>query len=322
MVLKTILGSQKRDSQKGFHLTGWPAVRKLRIPHLKGVTGLPASPCQLRQPLWALSFQLLALIVFIAICQLTPAFADTIPVRQTDGPVHGFLLLQTLDGKAVGEGDIIETVKAATAKTRMILRFYDGSYYEEATEFTQRGQFRLLSNHLIQKGPSFKQAMERSIDAATGQVIVRYTDSDGKEKVETQRLDLPPDISNGMFFTIMKNIDPARTETTVTIVAGAPKPRLVKVTITQEGKTPFLIGRSKREATQYDLKPKIEGAAGVIAPLVGKQPADTHIWVLSGNASVALKSEGSLEPEGPIWRIESTSPVWPTSEAGQKERAK
>lgn len=238
-------------------------------------------------------------------------------MRQTDGPIHGFLLLQTLDGKTIGEGDLIETLRAGTVKTQTILRFHDGSYYEETSEFTQHGQFRLLSNHLIQKGPSFKQTMERSIDASTGQVIVRYTDSDGKEKVETQRLDLPPDIANGMFFTIIKNIDPARAETTVTAVAGAPKPRLVKVTITREGKVPFLIGRSKREGIEFDLKPRIEGAAGVIAPLVGKQPSDTHIWVLDGNAPVALKSEGSLEPEGPIWRIESASPVWP-SDAAQK----
>jgi hypothetical protein len=316
-MLKTTLDSQKIDPQKSLHLAGWPAARNLRIPHLKGVTGRPASPCQPRQPLWALSFQLLVLIVFIAIWQLKPVFADAVPVRQTDGPVHGFLLLQTLDGKTIGEGDLTETVKAATVKMQMILRFYDGSYYEETSEFTQRGQFRLLRNHLIQKGPSFKQVMERSIDASTGQVIVRYTDDKGKDKEETQRFDLPPDISNGMFFTLMKNIDPARTETTVTVVAGAPKPRLVKITITPEGKVPFLIGQSKREATAYDLKPKIEGAAGVIAPLVGKQPADTHIWILSGNAPVALKSEGSLEPEGPIWRIASTSPVWP-SDAAQK----
>lgn len=322
-MLKTTLDSPKiedsreKDSQKSFALT-WPWASESPKIHLKGVNGPLASRCPPAwQPVLALPFKLLALIAFIAVCQLRPAFAETIPVRQTDGPVHGFLLLQTLDGKTIGEGDLIETVKAATAKTQMILRFHDGSYYEETSEFTQRGQFRLLSNHLIQKGPSFKQPMERSIDASTGQVIVRYTDSDGKEKVETQRLDLPPDIANGMFFTLMKNIDPARTETTVTVVAGAPKPRLVKVTITPEGKAPFLIGGSKREATEYDLKPKIEGAAGVIAPLVGKQPADTHIWVVGGNGPVALKSEGSLEPEGPIWRIASASPIWP-SDAAQK----
>ncbi len=321
-MLKTTLDLKNKDSQESCEVTWWRVARKLRILHPKGVTGRSALPRQLdRQPLRDLCSALLVLLAFITLLQLKPVFADTIPVRQTDGPVHGFLLLRTLDGKAIGEGDFIETVKAATVKTQMILRFHDGSYYEETTEFTQHGQFRLLSNHLTQKGPSFKQTMDRSINASTGQVIVRYADDKGKEKMESQRLDLPSDLSNGMFFTLMKNIDPARTETTVTVLAGAPKPRLVKVTITPEGKATFLIGQSKREATAYDLKPKIEGAAGVIAPLVGKQPADTHIWVLGGNASVALKSEGSLEPEGPIWRIESTSPVWP-SDAAQKESGK
>jgi hypothetical protein len=63
---------------------------------------------------------------------------------------------------------------------------------------------------------------------------------------------------------------------------------------------------------EYDLKPKIEGAAGVIAPLIGKQPPDTHLWVLGGESPVVLKSEGPLEPGGPIWRLQNVGPSWPS----------
>ena len=49
----------------------------------------------------------------------------------------------------------------------------------------------------------------------------------------------------------------------------------------------------------------------VVLKVVGKQPLDTHIWTAAGNASVFLKSEGPLFEDGPIWRIELTSPVWP-----------
>jgi hypothetical protein len=268
-----------------------------------------------------LTSKLFVLIVLIAGSLLRPVFAETIPVRQMEGSLHGFLVLQTLDGKTVAEGDLIETAKAAAVRVQMVFHFHDGSYYEETSEFSQRGQFWLLRNHLTQKGPSFKMAMERSIDASTGQVTVRYTDDKGKEKVESQRLDLPADIANGMFLVLMKNIDPSKAETTVSAVAGEPKPRVVKIVITPEGKTPFLVGRSKREAIEFDLKTRIEGAAGVIAPLVGKQPADAHIWVVAGEGPIALKSEGPLGPEGPVWRIVNVGAVWP-SDGAQTESKK
>lgn len=236
-------------------------------------------------------------------------------MRQNEGSIHAFLAVQTLDGKTIAEGDLIETAKAATVKILTSYRFHDGSFYEETSEFSQRGQFRLLNNHLVQKGPSFKQEMERSIDTSTGQVVVRYTDDKGKPKMESQHMDLPDDIANGMFLVLMKNIDPAQPQTTVTVVAGEPKPRLVKVIITPEGEAPFLIGRSRREGIVFDLKPHIEGAAGVIAPLVGKQPADTHIWVFEASPPAVLKSEGPFEPDGPVWRIRNVGPSWPSDAA-------
>jgi hypothetical protein len=259
-----------------------------------------------------MTLKLLTLIALIAVSQVRPASAETIPVRQTEGPTHGFLVLQTLDDKAIAEGDLIETLKGATVKTQTIFHFHDGSYYEETSEFSQHGQFRFLSDHLVQKGPSFKYPIDRSIDGSTGTVTVRYTTDKGEEKTESQHIDLPADLANGMFLTLIKNIDPSSAQTTVTVLAGEPKPRLVKLIITPEGKAPFLIGRSKREGIEFGLRAHIEGAAGVIAPLVGKQPADTHIWVFGGNAAAVLKSEGPLEPEGPIWRIAMTNPVWPS----------
>ena len=36
------------------------------------------------------------------------------------------------------------------------------------------------------------------MDGLTGQVTVNYTDDSGKEKTVTDRLKLPPNVSNGM----------------------------------------------------------------------------------------------------------------------------
>jgi hypothetical protein len=69
--------------------------------------------------------------------------------------------------------------------------------------------------------------MEVSVDGPTGQVTVRTTDDDGREKVVTNRLDLPPDVANGMVLTLLKNIPSDASQMTVSMVAATPKPRLV-----------------------------------------------------------------------------------------------
>jgi len=69
------------------------------------------------------------------------------------------------------------------------------------------------------------------INAATGQVTVRYDDK-GREKVETEDVDLPSDVANGILLNVLKNISPDIKETKVSYVAAAPKPRLVHLAIT------------------------------------------------------------------------------------------
>jgi hypothetical protein len=58
------------------------------------------------------------------------------------------------------------------------------------------------------------------------------------------------------------------------------------------------------------IKIDIGGLTGLIAPLVGKQPPDTHVWILQGEAPAFVKAEGPMFLGGPIWRIELASPVW------------
>ena len=194
--------------------------------------------------------------------------------------------------------------------THLVFRFNDGSLRDETAVFSQRRNFRLLSYHLVQKGPAFQHPMEVAIDTSTGQVTVNYTDED-KEKVATDRLELPPDVANGMLFTLLKNIRSDGPPTTFSMVSATPKPRLVRLAVNPQGEEPFTIGGSKRKAMHYVLKVEIGGVAGVVAPIVRKQPPDIHVWILGGEAPAFVKSEGPLYLGGPIWRIELVSPVWP-----------
>ena len=89
-----------------------------------------------------------------------------------------------------------------------------------------------------------------------------------------------------------------------------PKPRVVKLHIVPEGEESFTTGGAKRKATHYVVKVEIGGLSGLVAPLLGKQPPDLHVWILQGQAPAFVKFEGPLYLGGPSWRIELTSPVW------------
>jgi hypothetical protein len=252
---------------------------------------------------------LAALLAFAFPLQPNALIAEQVPVRHKEGLMHGFLALRTLEGKKLADGEMTQVAAGDRLTADLIFRFKDGSFYEDKTVFTQKGSFRLLSDHLVKKGPSFKQPMETLIDASTGQVTVRYKDHDGKEKVLNQRLELPPDLANGLMFTLVKDIDPSAPRTTVSMLATRPKPRLVKLAIFPEGKKPLSSGSTGHEAVVYVVKVQIGGMAGLLARITGKQPPDTHVWVLGGKAPAFVKSEGPLFQGGPIWRIELAKPA-------------
>jgi hypothetical protein len=266
------------------------------------------------------SFRLrsLALLMISALFHSGGLSAEKVAVRHTEGLLHGFLALRTLEGETLAAGDSIQVAHGDRVTNHVIFHFKDGSVNDETAVFSQHGSFRLISDHLIQKGPTFPHPMDVSTDASTGQVTVRYTD-DGTEKVTTDRLKLPPDISNGLVVTLLKNIPPNAPEMKVPMVAATPKPVLVQLAISSQGEEPFSIAGSAHKAAHYVVKVEIGGITGIMAQLLGKKPPDTHVWVLQGEAPTFVKSEGPLYLGGPIWRIELTSPVWPPNAANDSK---
>ena len=252
----------------------------------------------------------------VVLCLPNVSMGEQALVRYTEGIAHGFLALRTLQGEKIADGETTQVAHGNRVTSHLVFRFKDGSLYDETTVFTQHGRFRLLSDHLIERGPSFKQPVATFINAATGQVTVRYKDGD-KEKVRSQKLNLPPDLVNGILYTILKDIQPTAPQSTFSMLVASPKPRLVKLVILPQGEEAFRSAGGKREAVHYLMKVKIGGVAGVVAPLVGKQPPDTQIWLLAGDAPAFLRLEGPLYDGGPIWRIEMAVPAFPAS--GGKE---
>jgi hypothetical protein len=236
--------------------------------------------------------------------------AEPVSVRYVAGMIHGFLVLRTSEGKTLATGDLVQTSRGDRITTRLVFHFKDGSVDDENTVYSQRGVFRLLKYHHIQKGDSFPHPLDLSIDTSTDQVLVHSVNKDGKEEVSTQHMDLPADLSNGLISTLLMNLPGDISQTKFSMLVATPKPRVVKLAISPDGNDPVWVQGSRLEAKRYLLKVEIGGVAGKVAPLVGKQPPDIHVWILGGEAPVFLRSLGPMQQDGPVWSTELTSPTW------------
>lgn len=232
-----------------------------------------------------------------------------IPVRFTEGTVHGFLELRTAEGALLAPGDLTQLVRDSGIESRMVFHFPDASVFEETVAFSQHGVFAMRSYHLIQGGPAFAADIDATL-SRSGQYVVRTSShGDGKEQQYTGSLDLPPDVSNGMIIMIAKNLSAARTET-VHIVAFTPQPRLVGLRLTPTGSQQVLVGRHAETAVKFTLTPRLGVLLGFFARLFGKMPPDSHAWIVGGEAPAFVRYEGPLY-SGPVWRIDLASPGWP-----------
>jgi hypothetical protein len=255
--------------------------------------------------------RLAILLVSACILFAVSVSASPVGVRYQEGALHGFVVLSTLDGNPIAEGDLTQVPQGNRITSHLVFRFKDGSLQEETTIFSQRHYFRLISYHQVQKGPAFPHPTEVTIVPATGQVTVQYTEDDGKEKTDSQRLRLPPELANGILFVLLKNLPANAPSTELPMVVATPKPRLIKLAISSAGKNSFSLAGAAREAQNYVIKIEMGGVTGLVAPLVGKQPPDSHVWLVGGEPPTVVKSEAIAYPGGPIWRVELVAPVWP-----------
>jgi hypothetical protein len=258
---------------------------------------LPACPCLL----FVLSCAMLMTV------NVAPLHAEPIPVRHPQGSAHGFLVLKTVEGVPIATGDVTQMVHGGRVTSRVLFHFRDGSLDDETTVFSQNSVFRLISDHHIQRGPSFPKPIDVLIDAVTGKITTRT----GDRKIRQDHLDLPSDVSNGLPPNLLLNFRSSTPETRLSFVTPTAKPRLITVSVKPVGKVPFQIGGSTRQAIDYVLHVELGGLAGVIAPIIGEQPVDYHIWILEGDAPAFIREEGQLYEGGPIWRIEQISPTFP-----------
>jgi hypothetical protein len=229
------------------------------------------------------------------------ANADPIAVKYIEGVTRGFPVLRALSGEKLAQGELIQIPRGRdVVESRMVFRFKDGSLYDERVVFSQRDVFTVLSYQILQRGPSFPEEIEATIDRASGRYHVRYRgDEDSPEETLTGEFALPPDVYNGLLSTLMKNL-PVGDSTTVQVIAFTPKPRLVKMLLAPAAEDPLKVNDAAVIATRFLIRPQL----GLFASLLVADIPDVKCWIAGGEAPAFLRFEGPLYFMGPIWRID------------------
>lgn len=251
-------------------------------------------------------------LLTLLVCATQPgAYADSVPVRYVQGAFHGFLELRAPDGQVVAVGDSTSFLRGDRVTAETNFRFKDGSVDDEVAVFSQRRTYQLISDHHIQKGPSFPHPMDVLIDVRSGQVTVHSPGKDGKDEVQTDHLKLPPDLANGIVPQVIESLRSNAPQTAVSMIVMTPKPRVVKLLISKVGEDTCSVVGAPRKATHYEIKIDLGGIVGVIAPLIGKAPPNIQLWVIGGPAPTFAREVGPLYAEGPMMTIQLASPAWP-----------
>jgi hypothetical protein len=245
------------------------------------------------------------------------AVADPLRATFQQGALHAFLVVRDEGGKIIGIGDVMNVRMGNAWKLRMTLKFNDGSVDDETAVYQQHTTLRLLTDHHIQKGPSYPKPMDMSIDVAK-KTVTWHDFKDGKDDIKTDTMDLPADLCNGLLALVIQDMPKGSTDVKMSYIAATPKPRIVKLAVHPDGQDRFHFGDTTRQAGKFRLHIELGGVVGVIAPIVGKEPPDIYIWVVQGEVPTFLRMNGALFEGAPIWNLELSSPTWPVVPGSEK----
>jgi hypothetical protein len=252
---------------------------------------------------------IVSLLALAALVHQGGAQDQNVKVRYRVGAMRGFLALRDQKGKLLASGELSQVPRGNTITINTSFHFLDGSLYEETTVYSQRLTFRLISDHLVQKGPSFPNPCEMKIDMPSQSVSMLVPSKDGKPE-KPEHMNLPLDLSNGLLFNLIQNLPNSGPKVTVSYLAPTSKPRLLRyaISLQQEG-TVKVADRSLKTA-EWNVKAELGGVAGVVAPMVGKQPPDMHVWVAEDGLPAILRIDAALYADGPVWSIQLANPQW------------
>ncbi len=243
-----------------------------------------------------------------ALAQVVPQPDGIVPVRYSEGVVHGFLELRSDSGVRLAHGELIQVPRDSTIESLLRFFFRDGSRFEETVEFTQHRQLRLKSYRLVQRGPAFPFDLDARLNAGGKYEVTWTSHDDGKTDHAEGAVDAPADLANGLPLIVAKNLRAGDT-ITVHLVAFTPKPMLIGLRIGYAGKDSVMVGAHAEALAHWALKPELGTVKGFFAKLLGKLPPDTELWIDTEQAPTVVRVRGPLYT-GPVWRIDLSGAAW------------
>ncbi len=217
------------------------------------------------------------------------------------GTSRAFLLIKDEQGKVVGRGEFTQAAHSNSVTSTLSLHFRDGSVDEETSHFTQGRTLRLLSDHHVQKGPSFPKSLDMTMDAKGD--LTESSTGDGKKKADSKHIDMPPDVTNGIIGAALLNLPPHTAERKFSFIAPNTKGRVIQLKVTPERTDSFAVADTQVKAQVYRIHYELGGLTGIVAPIIGKQPADSFVWVTTGVPSL-VREQAALYSGGPIYSLE------------------
>ena len=258
-------------------------------------------------------------MIFSSVCMaltvLSASLAgEEVRATQRQGNIHAFLVLKDENGKEIAVGDETNEVRGNVVDARTVFQFRDGSIDDEETVYRQGSALQLIRDHHVQKGPSFPKPVDVTIDCKKEEVS--WMEASGKdEQSKSQHMNLPADLANGMIPLLVENLPRGTNEWKVSYLAVDGKPRIVTLDIKPDGSDRILIGGDGRQAGRFNIHTDIGGVAGVVAPIVGKQPPDIKLWIAGGTVPVFVRMDAPLYEQGPIWSVLLAAPSWAAEES-------
>ena len=215
--------------------------------------------------------------------------AEPIAVRYPEGLVHGFLVLRTLDGR---------TSRRRRSQSGGERRAGHGA--ADLSIPRRLGARRDGGLHAARAFPAgeLPAGAEGPVVSATARDVDRRRHGAGatcatpttkvSTKTESERMELPADLANGLVSTLLKNVRPEAPPCSLSYVAATPKPRLVKLEIATAAPDRFSTGRRGRLATHYVVKVEIGGLGG-LHRAAGRQAAAGLARVDSGRRRAGVR---------------------------------
>ena len=254
----------------------------------------------------------LAVLMALAALAYSPADAAPVAVRFPEGMTHGFLLVRSLAGEILGQGEMTQVVKEGDlVENQLVFRFKDGSLHDEKVAFSQQRVFTMISYRLVQSGPSFPDQIDDLHRPRHSGIHGALTSGGGWERRGADRAGRSAQgcLQRHAHHRVKEPTEGRRRNgERARVHAGAPSHQTCSCVPWMSN--PSTLATLSSKATQYIFTPQIGMIREFVGKATGKLPAQFHYtcWILVDEAPSFVQFEGPLQLMGPIVRIELVSP--------------